>query len=138
MSSGINFFLRTNLRPEVVETNFRAQLTANGADVTRHWVTFRAADDEDRVRGREDFGFEPTVAGVVQAHRGESDIALSRAALEVAHSAGAELVALHDGTPLFAYAKGVARFPPEDREFYETNVLPGFTGKVGWEKLSLG
>jgi len=134
MSSVVDFYLRTSSSLQALDSEFRSQLVARGADPSRYWIRFIPAEDEDREDGRRDFGFEPTVIAAVQPARGEGDAALSAAMINLAHESHSEFVALHDGTPLFSYRAGVVYLPPEDREFYEKDVLPGFSGQVDWQE----
>jgi hypothetical protein len=135
MSSVVDFHLRTSQSVAESEQTFRAFLREKGVDPTAYWIHFRAADADARERGRRDFGLEPTVVASVQPPRNQGDGELDAAILATVHSTGAELVAFHDGTPLFSYRDGVVHLTPDDRAFYEEHVLPGFTGQVNWDKL---
>ena len=55
--------------------------------------------------------------------------------LFAARALAAELIALHDGAPLFSYRDGVAHISPEDRQHFEQDVLPGFGGKLDTDVL---
>jgi hypothetical protein len=132
MSTTIRIYLRTTQTAAAIEETLREHLRTKNADPTRYWIQIRPADTEAREGGREDFGVEPSVVISIQPPRGEGDGALSAAVLATAHGTGSEMVALHDYAPLFSYRAGVAHFPSDSREFYEEDVLPGFTGQVEW------
>jgi hypothetical protein len=132
MSTTITIYLRTTQTSSAIEELLYEHLRTRNADPTRYWIQVRTADPEDQEGGREDFGVEPNLVVSIQPPRGEGDGALSAAVLATTHDTGSEMVALHDYTPLFSYRAGVAHLSPDSREFYEEDVLPGFTGQVEW------
>ena len=135
MSRVVDFYIRTDQPVDRLERDYRAQLRAAGADPDRFWLHFRAADAEAKERGRREFGFEPAVVASVQPPPQIGDPELQTAFLMTAHAAGAELVAFHDGTPLFSYRGGAAQLPAQDRAYYEAYVLPAFAGRIEWKDV---
>jgi hypothetical protein len=135
MSTVVDFYLRTPQAAATLADTYREHLRAKGVDPARYYIHFRPANSEDREGSLTEFGLEPTVVASVQPPRGQGDAELEAAALATAHAVGAEMVAFHDGTPMLSYRGGVAHLSPEDREYYEEHVLPGFEGRVEWGEI---
>jgi hypothetical protein len=135
MSTVVDFYIQTHQTPSAIEKTLRDHLRTQRVDPAGYWIHVRTADAEAHERGRRDFGLEPTVIASIQPPRGQGDAELEAAALATAHGADAQMVAFHDGTPMFSYRAGVAYLSPEDREYYEEHVLPGFAGGVAWGEL---
>ena len=135
MGTTVQLNLRSSEDTAALERRFRAQLSARVADSSGYWIQFRDADDEDREWAQKEYGFEPTTLGMVSPPRGVGEADIDAAALALAHESGAELALTLDAEPMLLYREGVAYPLESEREFFERYVLPGFPGRVDWERL---
>ncbi|MET0388925.1 MAG: hypothetical protein ABW321_23330 [Polyangiales bacterium] len=132
MSTVIDCYLRSARSLADIERTFRVRLAAKGVDPNLYWLHFETADADAEERGRDEFGFEPTLRVSLQPPRGGGDAELEVAMLETAHALDCDLVAVRTDTPIFAYHAGTVYIPERDRDYYEQQVLPSFPSTVAW------
>jgi hypothetical protein len=134
MAWTISVFFATTSEVERLEQAFRAALGDRSPDAAAYYIKFRAADADDAEFARvASFTREATVCATVQPPRGHSDAPHDLALLKTADYTGSSLIVLHDDLPLYVYVDGVLHLPPNEREYYEREVLPFFGGVVQWD-----